>query len=204
MKIFKCVLYVLFIFVFFWKISASSSQIEEKRELQNVAMIALRFTDYFIRTFSDDAYDNVIVLSKDILSKSDTNLEEFITFVVSSQKTLIQFTTIFFRPDSSKDSRWPANDICTSRQTFGSRTLILMLDIDHDILDWLSHLDRKQFSDCSWLIIRPTKSMSGSIFSLGPVFDITQEPSPKKTFEPFEIIPGISINSKIYLLMIDE
>ena len=201
-EIFKWVLYISFIFVLCWNISTSSSQIQEKRDLQIGAMIWLKFTDYFIQTFSDDSYNNLVVVSKDSLSKSDANLEQFITFVVSSNK--IHLTTILFRQDGSRESQWPAYDICTSRRTFASRTLILMLDIDQEILNWLSQLDRKQFSDCSWLIIHPTNSMSRSIFPLGPVLNLSQESSIHKILEPFEIVPSITLNSKIYLLVIDE
>ena len=54
-------------------------------------------TDHFIRTFHDDTYDNVVVVSRSSLNNSDTSLDQFTTLMVSAQKSLIKFTTIYFR-----------------------------------------------------------------------------------------------------------
>ena len=45
--------------------------------------------------------------------------------------------------------------------------------------------------------------MSRSIFPLGSVFNLSQESCIHKILEPFEIVPSITLNSKIYLLVID-
>ena len=58
------------------------------------------------------------------------------------------------------------------------------------MLAWLSHLDEKQFSDCSWIILLPSKLMSHSIFPLGFAFTPTQETYINEILEPLERITG--------------
>ena len=123
----KCVMSTcIFIFVLIWTITITNSQIEKQVPSQNSTIIALKFTgmsifhvnndicmyiitinsglafsifitDHFIRTFHDDTYDNVVVVSRSSLNNSDTSLDQFTTLMVSAQKSLIKFTTIYFR-----------------------------------------------------------------------------------------------------------
>ena len=122
----KCVMSTcIFIIVLIWTITITNSQIEKQVPSQNSTIIALKFTgmsiyhvnndiyikitingglafsifitDHFIRTFHDDTYDNVVVVSRSSLNNSDTSLDQFTTLMVSAQKSLIKFTTIYFR-----------------------------------------------------------------------------------------------------------
>ena len=72
-----------------------------------------------------------------------------------------------------------------------SGTLFVILDIDREILNWLSHLDSKQFSECSWLIILPIQSrLSTSIFPLGSLSTPQELSDIDNILNPLEIIPG--------------
>ena len=59
--------------------------------------IMLLFLDNFIRTFYDTTYDNVVFVSRGSINNSDENLDQYITLMVSAQKLMIKFTSIYLR-----------------------------------------------------------------------------------------------------------
>ena len=67
-----------------------------------------------------------------------------------------------------------------------SGTLFVLLDIDKDILDWLSQLDSKELSNCSWLLVVPANATSMPLTSINDNINSTQKSVISKLFSPFK------------------
>ena len=66
----------------------------------------------------------------------------------------------------------------------------MLLDIDGEILNWLSQLDSLELSNCSWLLVIPANSTTIPITDINRKLDTTQKSVMSQLFVPFESLPS--------------
>ena len=72
-------------------------------------------------------------------------------------------------------------------------TLFVILDVDREILEWLSLLSSKQLADCSWLVALPVNSDSISMTTSVTSINETEISATNNLLSPFR--PMTSKNS---------
>ena len=66
----------------------------------------------------------------------------------------------------------------------------MLLDIDGEILNWLSQLDSLELSNCSWLLVIPANSTTIPTTDINEKLNTTQKSVMSQLFVPFESLPS--------------
>ena len=69
----------------------------------------------------------------------------------------------------------------------------MLLDIDGEILNWLSQLDSLELSNCSWLLVIPANSTTIPTTDINKKLNTTQKSVMSQLFVPFESLPSMQI-----------